>query len=67
MGRTKRLNKGIRSLERQIAKHREKISAYQGPKEVLLDYWEAEIQRMIKQKEDKEKKISKKRLDRRNV
>ncbi len=60
MGRKKRLIKGFKSLEKQIAKHKEKIREYQGPKEVLIEYWEREIDRMEKEKADKEKKLKKK-------
>lgn len=59
MGRKKRLRKGIKGLEKQIVKHQKKIEEYQGPKDILIDYWKGEIDRMEREKEVKERKLKK--------
>lgn len=53
------MRKGIKGLEKQIVKHQKKIEEYQGPKDILIDYWKGEIDRMEREKEVKERKLKK--------
>ena len=57
MGRRKRLKKAILGLEKQILKHEQKIQEYRGPKKILIDYWEGEIERMKKVRDKKQNKL----------
>jgi hypothetical protein len=60
MGRNKKLKKAIKSFEKQIAKHEEKIKSYDGLKDTLIPYWEGEIERMENEKAGREKKLRRK-------
>lgn len=57
--RKKRLNKGIRSIEKQIEKHLEKIEKFSHEKPYLKDYWTKQIEDLKKEKAKKEKKLEK--------
>ena len=52
MGKKKKIEKAIKSLEKQIKKHKEKILEYEGKKDYLKDYWEGEIKSFKKKKEE---------------
>ncbi len=55
MDRKKR-EKRIKSLEKTREKHLEKIKTYEGKNYALREYWEREVERMVKEiKEEKEK------------
>ena len=60
MGKKKKIEKAIKSLERQIKKHKEKILEYQGKKDYLKDYWKGEIKNYKQQIEKLKKKLEKK-------
>ncbi len=60
MGKKKKIEKSIKSFEKQIKKHKEKLENYQtagGKDYALIDYWEQEIERLKKFKEDEEEKL----------
>ncbi|MBS3077253.1 hypothetical protein J4233_03185 [Candidatus Pacearchaeota archaeon] len=52
----KKIEKSIASLEKQINKHKAKISAG-ASKEITLDYWEKEIENFEKEIEKKKTKL----------
>jgi hypothetical protein len=60
MGKKKKLIKSIKSFEKQIEKHRQKIREYEGKDYVLKGYWKKEIEEREKQKKEKEERLRKK-------
>jgi hypothetical protein len=60
MNRKKRLEKGIESVEEQIKIYREKLKeAEDAGQEELVSYYQKDISRLEKQKEQKEDKLEK--------
>jgi hypothetical protein len=59
MARKKQIKKGIKSLEEQIEKHRNKIKSYEGKDYTLTPYWEKEIEMLEKEKQKKKKLLEK--------
>jgi len=60
MNRKKRLEKGIESIEEQIKFHESKLKeAEEAGEEELVEYYQKDIARLEKQKEQKEKKFEK--------
>ena len=57
MGRKKRLKKEIDSIERAIVEHKRKAGLYGGKDYALKEYWEKEIERLKKRKEEREDKL----------
>ncbi|MBS3098820.1 hypothetical protein J4462_01260 [Candidatus Pacearchaeota archaeon] len=58
--REKRLEKGIKSIEKQIRLHKEKIKKFGREKDYLEGYWEKEIEDLKKRKENREEKLKRK-------
>jgi len=44
MGKKKKIEKSIESLEKQIEIHREKIRVHGGESDFVKDYWEKQIE-----------------------
>ena len=62
MKRKKRLQKGIEALEEQIAAHEEKQeTATKRDLKELVDYYQGEIERFKKRKENREEKLNRKK------
>ncbi len=59
MGRKKKLEKGIKSLEKQHKIHEEKLT--QTKDENLRDYWAKEMRKFDQEIEKKKKKIDRKK------
>ena len=60
MDKKKKIIKSIESFEKIIKEHEEKISDYKktsGKDYSLIEYWEDEIERFRKQKEEEEEKL----------
>jgi hypothetical protein len=55
--REKRLEKGIASIEKQIALYREKIKKFGHEKDYLEEYWEKQILDLEKRKQNREEKL----------
>ena len=55
--RKKRLEKGIKSIEKQIKLHKEKIKKFGHEKDYLEKYWEREVEDLEKRKRDREEKL----------
>ena len=58
--REKRLEKGIKSIEKQIEAHKEKIEQFGHEKDYLEGYWNREIADLEKRKKDREEKLKRK-------
>ncbi len=58
--RKKRLEKGIKSIEKQIELHKEKIKKYKNEKDYLEEYWEKQIEIFEKEKKKREQKLRRK-------
>ena len=54
MGKKKFL-KGIESLEKRIAEHKEKMDSAMSPE--IFHYWEKEVQKFEQEKRKKQKKV----------
>lgn len=60
MGKKKKIIKGIKSFQKRIEEHKDKIKEYKesgGKNYALIDYWEKETERLKKQKEEEEKRL----------
>lgn len=55
--RKKRLEKGIKSIEKQIELHKEKIKKFSHERDYLEDYWKKQIEDLEKRKENREEKL----------
>jgi len=56
MSNQKKIKKSIESLEKQIERHKDKIKSGK-VSEVILDYWEKEIEIFEREIEKKKKKL----------
>lgn len=58
--REKRLEAGIKSIEKQIEIHKRKIKEFAHEKDYLERYWEKQIEDLEKRKKDREEKLKRK-------
>lgn len=58
--REKRLEKGIKSIDKQIELHKEKVKKFGNEKDYLEGYWKREIADLEKRKKNREEKLKRK-------
>jgi len=60
MGKKRRIKKAIKSLQKRIDEHKQKIKEYEGKNDYLKPYWEKEIGSLTEEKRKEERKLEKK-------
>jgi hypothetical protein len=59
MASKRKIKKAIKSFDKRIEEHHNKINSYDGRDDTLIEYWEKEIKGYEKQKQNKKEKLEK--------